>query len=101
MIPVSIDDVWAATEKITGVSVAERRGPWLSARKPRLYFYYAAADCFSFDVATIAKEIDRDHTTVREALNKVRAKYILNPDVIDAIEDEAIRLADFRWRQAA
>lgn len=98
MSPVTINDILLAVQKITRVGIRDLKGDGMfpHIRAARGLACYVAADCFDKSADAIGKVLGRDPKSVRDVLDRRRRKAILDPDLIDRVEVEALTIASAR-----
>ena len=96
--PVNMADVLMAVQAITKVGVGELRGDsrLTHVNRARMLVYFVASQCFGLSTPLIAKGTGRDAGTIRNAIERLTAKTLFDPALVDRVEDAAINIAEAR-----
>jgi hypothetical protein len=98
MSPVTINDILLAVQKVTRVGIRDLKGDgqFPHIRAARGLACFVAADCFNKSTEAIGRVLGRDAKSVRDVLMRRRRCAILDPDLIDRVEVEALTIASAR-----
>lgn len=101
--PPSISDILQAVERVTGVTIAELRSDRQSCAviTARKLAYFVASQCFNISQRDIAAGMNRERSSIANAINKLTAATEIDPELVDKVEEEVERMLAGRAGQAS